>query len=148
MNKKGLWQHCLAQVEERALRFQKEMEGLQEALTSETKNTTGDKHETGRAMVQLEQEKLSLQMQELEKAKQTLKRINIGSNTVKIGLGSLVQTNMAHYFIAISAGAYTQEGNTVYCISAGSPIAQLLIGKEKGENFVFNGKVQTILGVQ
>ena len=147
MSKELLLQHCWGQVEQRAQRIQRQMDALQEALTFETKSSAGDKHETGRAMVQLEQEKLSQQLLELEKAKQTLQRINIGTNTTKIGMGSLVKTSAAHYFIAISSGIYTQEGNTVYCISAGSPIAQLLIGKEKGEKFVFNGKEQTILEV-
>ena len=104
MRKKALWQHCWAQGEERAQRLQKQMDALQEALTSETKSSAGDKHETGRAMVQLEQEKLSQQLLELEKAKQTLQRINIGTNTTKIGMGSLVKTSAAHYFIAIYTG--------------------------------------------
>jgi len=59
----------------------------------------------------------------------------------------LVQTSMAHYFLAISAGAFNQNNTVVYCISTNAPIAKLLLGKEKGERFTFNGTEQEILEV-
>lgn len=145
--KEELLKFCRDQVNERAERLKKNSDSLQESLNSETKSSAGDKHETGRAMVQLEQEKLAQQIQELESARETLKKIDLDRNSDKIGLGSLVQTSLATYYISISAGVFQQNGRTVYCISAGSPIAQLLIGKEQGEAFVFNGKSQTILEV-
>ncbi|WP_262420224.1 3-oxoacyl-ACP synthase [Flagellimonas meishanensis] len=121
------------------------MAGLRESLDSETKSSAGDKHETGRAMVQLEQEKLSQQLSDIEKSRSVLRRIGIGSNTTKVSLGSLVKTSLADYFIAISSEVFIDNGNHVYCISAGSPMARLLIGKEMGEEFAFNGKKYTIL---
>src|SRR5690606_2798056 len=120
---------------------------LQESLDSETKNSTGDKHETGRAMVQLEQEKLAQQFMELEKIKNILQRVDVRKRTETIGLGSLAKTTAADYFIAISAGAFKQEGKPMYGISQEAPIAQLLMGKKKGETFVFNGNSHTVLEV-
>lgn len=136
---------CWDYVNDRAARLRKQSDGLQESLNSETKSSAGDKHETGRAMVQLEQEKLAQQLQELERTKSTLQKIDIGKTSDKVSLGSLVKTSMENYFIAISAGVFEQNGRTVYCISPKSPIAQLLIGKENGDEFNFNGKSHTIL---
>lgn len=145
--KKDLLEFCWKQVDERTTRLKKQSDELQESLGSETKSSAGDKHETGRAMVQLEQEKLGQQLQELEATRSILKKINIEKPSDKIRLGSLVKTSMANYFIAISAGTFNCDDEVVYCISASAPIAQLLLGKEKGENFAFNGKEQSILEV-
>ena len=145
--KKELLEFCWKQVDERAERLKKQSRELQESLGSETKSSAGDKHETGRAMVQLEQEKLGQQLQEIDATRSILNKINIEKPSDKIRLGSLVKTSMAAYFIAISAGSYKKEGDVVYCISANAPIARLLLGKEKGDHFVFNGKKQSILAV-
>jgi len=147
MMKKALLDFCWEHVDGRTARLKKQSQELQESLGSETKSSAGDKHETGRAMVQLEQEKLSQQLQELDSTRNILKKINIDAPSNKIRLGSLVKTSTADYFIAISAGVFKQNGKVIYFISASAPIAQLLLGKEKGESFVFNGKEQSILEV-
>lgn len=145
--KQALLEFCWAYLNERSERLKKQSAELQESLGSETKSSAGDKHETGRAMVQLEQEKLGQQLQEIDATRNVLGKINIENASQKIRLGSLVQTGTAHYFLAISAGALTQNNTVVYCISAEAPIAKLLLGKEKGERFTFNGKEQEILEV-
>jgi len=145
--KKALLEFCWDYVNERSERLKKQSGELQESLGSETKSSAGDKHETGRAMVQLEQEKLGQQLQEIDTTRGILSKINIDGTYGKIRLGSLVQTSMAHYFLAISAGAFNQNNTVVYCISTNAPIAKLLLGKEKGERFTFNGTEQEILEV-
>ncbi len=145
--KKELLQFCWDYVNDRTERLQNSGASLQESLDSETKSSAGDKHETGRAMVQLEQEKLAQQLQELNRTKAVLQKINIEKESNKIRLGSWVKTSLAQYFIAISAGVFKQNGSPIYCISSGSPIAQLLMGKEVGENFVFNGATHSVLEV-
>ena len=55
--KEQLYNHCLEIVEKRFEMIQTIITGIQQSLLSETKSTAGDKHETGRAMAQLEQEK-------------------------------------------------------------------------------------------
>ena len=135
--KEQLLKFCWDYVDTRTERLKKSAAALQESLDSETKSSAGDKHETGRAMVQLEQEKLAQQFQ----------KINVETAQGKIRLGSWVKTGTAQYFLAISCGATPWEGQTVYCISVGSPIAQLLMGKEAGQTFDFNGNTHTILEV-
>lgn len=144
--KEALLHFCQEYVHQKKKMLTQRSSSLQESLNSETKSSAGDKHETGRAMVQLEQEKLGLQLQEIEKMVQVLRKVDIGTSTKNIGLGNLVQTSTAHYFIAISAGAFkTKNGNSIFCISGSTPIAKLLLGKEVGDTFVFNGKNHKIL---
>jgi Transcription elongation factor, GreA/GreB, C-term. len=145
--KRELLKFCWDYVNERAHRLKKSNDDLQESLDSEDKNSTGDKHETGRAMVQLEQEKLAQQIQELDNTRDALKKVNIDRISETIAEGSWVKTSFANYFIAISAGAYKHEKEVVYCISINAPIAQLLVAKKKGDSFVFNGNTHTILEV-
>lgn len=146
--KESLLKFCWDYVNNRASRLKKQSDALQESLNSETKSTAGDKHETGRAMVQLEQEKLAQQFQELERVREVLKKIDIDRKSSTIRLGSWVKTSFAEYYIAISAGSFEKEGTKVYCISTSSPIAQLLMGKCKGEEFVFNGNSHLILELE
>ena len=135
--KKDLYQFCSEYADNRIGRIQKQIQGIQESLKSETKSSAGDKHETGRAMLQLEREKLGQQLLEAEKTRQRLNNVHVNQNFKSIGLGSLVHTSMNSYFIAISAGEYKAGNNRVYCISAGTPIGKLLIGRCKGNQFSF-----------
>jgi len=55
--KTALYKACEAFVYQKRTTLQDQIKSYQLALTSETKSSAGDKHETGRAMVQLEIEK-------------------------------------------------------------------------------------------
>lgn len=139
VNKEELLKFCASFINNRVSRIQKNIAGVQESLTSETKSSAGDKHETGRAMLQLEREKLGAQLLEAEKMQQLLSKVNIAKSTTLVGLGSVVYTEKSNYFIAISAGEFVQNKNKFYCISANTPIGKLLLGKSEGDSFVFNG---------
>ena len=137
--KEQLYKFCENFIVDRIIRIQTNITGIQEALTSETKSSAGDKHETGRAMLQLEREKLGNQLAEAEKTKQLLSKVTTESNIKKIGLGSLVYTSKSNYFIAISAGEYKNNETQIYCISPSTPIGKLLLGKSEKETVIFNG---------
>ncbi len=138
--KEALYQHCEEFINSRVFRIKTNIEATQEALTSETKSSAGDKHETGRAMIQLEREKLGQQLAEAEKIKQALFQVQINGSINCVGLGSLVYTTKENYFLGISAGQFKD----IYCISAGTPIGKLLLGKSIGDNLTFNGGAFTI----
>ena len=102
--KLALYQFCQANVDERSARIQSQIKELQTALDSETKSSAGDKHETGRAMLQLEREKLGQQLAEVQDLNRVMQKIDISSKKTAAALGSLVKTTKANYFLAISAG--------------------------------------------
>lgn len=109
-------------------------------MQSETKSSAGDKHETGRAMLQLEREKLGQQLLEAERNKALLNKVHIDIKQNSIGLGSLVHTSTNSYFIAISSGEYKMGNINIYCISAATPIGKLLLGKGKGARVAFKNE--------
>ncbi|TDT46195.1 transcription elongation GreA/GreB family factor [Maribacter spongiicola] len=138
--KKDAYDFCVHFVNDRLTRIQNQIKELESALTSETKSSAGDKHETGRAMIQLEREKLGQQLAELEKTQQLLLKVPKDRNASTVGLGSLVVTDSFVYYIAISAGEFKSKPKSVYCISAATPIGKLVFGKKVGDVFSFNGK--------
>lgn len=139
VKKEDLLEFCRNFINNRVSRIQSNITGVQDSLASETKSSAGDKHETGRAMLQLEREKLGAQLLEAEKMQQLLSKVNIAKSTTLVGLGSVVYTEKSNYFIAISAGEFVQNKNKFYCISANTPIGKLLLGKSATDSFVFNG---------
>ena len=145
--KEELHLFCQNFVRERLARIQSNIQGIQEALTSETKSSAGDKHETGRAMLQLEREKLGQQLAEAEKMNQLMSKVSLHTNANTIALGSFVKTSKANYYIAISAGAFKYDGDSVFCISVGTPIGKLLLGKSLGDIVVFNKEELDILEI-
>ena len=147
-SKQQLYDFCKAFADNRMGRLQTNVRDIQDSLLSETKSSAGDKHETGRAMLQLEREKLGQQLAEAEKMRQFLSKVVLERNSTSVGLGSWVQTSKADYFLAISAGMYKGPDSSVYCISAETPIGKLLIGKFAGDTFVFKNEEIKILKVE
>nr|WP_233164213.1 GreA/GreB family elongation factor [Snuella sedimenti] len=117
--------------------IRKTIQELEESLESETKSTAGDKHETGRAMVQLEREKLGQQLAEIQKNNQVLAKIDVSKSSEAIGLGSIVFTSSGNYFIAISTGELVVDNQKFYAISMSAPIAKVLLGKRVGDEIHF-----------
>ncbi|MBZ9652830.1 GreA/GreB family elongation factor [Psychroflexus montanilacus] len=137
--KHDLYQQCLQLVDQRYQSIQRQIADLQNSLLSETKSSAGDKHETGRAMVQLEREKAGHQLAEINKLRTVLSQLTTDNTSSHVSLGSVVFTSKAHYFISVSLGALEVDGQTFYAISPSTPIGQLLMGKTPGDVVNFNG---------
>jgi transcription elongation GreA/GreB family factor len=143
-----LYELCVAFVEQRIASSQKAIEHAQLAANEETKSSAGDKYETGRAMMQLEIEKQSVQLAEAMKLKHVLSQINPEKTTDTIQSGSLVFTDQGNFYISISAGKLDLEGMTYFAVSPVSPIGTLLIGKKSGETIILNVKTFTIRKIE
>jgi len=135
-----LYNFCLEFVDSRFQTIQNTIKEIQESLLSETKSSAGDKHETGRAMLQLEREKAGNQLAEIQKVKEALYKIDLTKSSKKIGLGSVVFTTKSNYYLSISAGALKVKDELFYAISPNTPIGQLLIGEKSGSKVVFRGQ--------
>ena len=134
--KKQLFDACTEYVQLRAKTVNDIIASNQKALSSETKSSAGDKHETGRAMLQLEMEKAGQQLASINQMKMVLAKINLEASDIA-KLGSLIITDKANYFLAISAGEIRIENTTYYAISPSSPIGQLLLGRQLGDTINF-----------
>ncbi|MDB2385525.1 GreA/GreB family elongation factor [Polaribacter sp.] len=146
--KKELLVTCFSFVAEREKTVQKTITSNQKALQSETKSSAGDKHETGRAMLQLEMEKAGQQLSSIHTMKLILKRIDVENSSKNARLGSLIQTNKGNYFLAISLGKCTIDQKEYFVISTSSPIGKQLLGKSNGDSFNFNAMNFQILEVK
>ena len=134
-----LYNHCENQINLKLKNYLSIDNELVESLKKETKNSSGDKHETTRAMIQIEREKNGKRIKEIEILKKQLLSIKlIKNNKKKISLGSLVKTNNYNYFIAVSVDKFNFKGNDIYCISQNTPVGKALIGKKVNETFSFN----------
>ena len=103
MEKLVILNHLNNLVDEKIHSIQLRYDDLNSDLSSDHKSSAGDKHETGRAMTQLEQEKLAGQLSQLEQQKETLSKIAI-SSPKKIQFGSLVSTSNGTFFMSIGLG--------------------------------------------
>lgn len=139
--KKSIHNECIALIKDKLNNLHSEFRSKNEALLSESKSTAGDKHETGRAMIQLEQEKLSQQLQQWEKIKQFFNRLNPENKCSKVSAGALIQTQDHLYYIAAGLGKLEISGHSVFVIGPASPIAQQLLGMTVGESTEFQGKL-------
>ena len=89
-----LYNHCENQINLKLKNYLSIDNEFVESLKKETKNSSGDKHETTRAMIQIEREKNGKRIKEIEILKKQLLTIkSIENNKKKISLGSLVKTN-------------------------------------------------------
>ena len=147
MIKKNLYAHCKNFIQEKLIFLEKQKEELQLALTSESKSSAGDKHETGRAMIQIEREKLGRQIAITEKNYNKLFALSIPVNNSLVSLGSLVVTDKGNYYILISVESYFINSKIYYCISSQSPIGKLLLGKKVKDQINFNQNISTILEI-
>jgi len=138
--KNRLFVVCENLVSQKIAAIKTSLAEVQDAVNNETKSSAGDKHETGRAMAQLETEKLSNQLNEALKLAQVLQQINPEQTHQITGLGSLVITNNGNFYISISLGKVEINDEIYFAISAVSPIGKILLTKKEKESFSFNGQ--------
>ena len=136
--KKELYDLCKEAIIKRIESIKRRLADLEEARNNETKSSAGDKFETGRAMIQIEEDKSKNQLMEASLVKAELVKIDFKSEKAIIGNGSLVYTNKGVYFISIGIGKVVLDDQMYYCISEKSPIAVILKHKSIGDIFTFN----------
>ena len=139
-----LIQACRDYLQTKVTVVRKAMDSLKEDMENESKSSAGDKFETGREMINIEWNKLSVQLNEYDRLGQILNRIEEHKPNGNIILGSMVITDAAKYFISIPAGEIRSGDEKYYSIGIKAPIAQILLGKKVGEKLTFNGKEFTI----
>ena len=144
IEKKALYDLCSNFVQSKIDMIQNAIQNAQEAANNETKSTAGDKHDTSRAMMQLEVEQKSKQLIEATKLKQALLQFTPESGSEMVSLGSLVKTDVGNYYVSVSIGKLDIEDEMYFAVSPVSPLASQMIGKKEGEKFEFNGRNITI----
>lgn len=145
--KQQLYDLCLDYINQRISNAKNAIEGAQSSANDETKSSAGDKYETGRSMMQQEAQWGRTQLAEAQKLKQDLDQIKVDEARDTVHAGSLVFTNKGVFYIAISAGKLPLEKDTIFAISAVSPLGAKLLGQKEGAGFNLNGQDFNILKV-
>lgn len=131
-------------VNDKVLLLQKNLADLIESTRNETKSSAGDKYETGRAMLQIEQDNVRKQLKDALEQKAAFEQIDIARDSAKITLGSLVKTDKGYFFISMALGKINIEGAAVIALSPQSPLGSKLKNLKATESASMNGTTYTI----
>lgn len=146
--KEQIYQACEQSLQEKIDLLQQVLRELHQSATNETKSTAGDKHETGLAMLQIEQENKRKQLKELELQQVTLNKIDPGHVSKEILNGALVKTDKGYFFISIALGKLNVGSVSVYALSATSPLGVAMRGRIAGGEVQVNGASYKIFSVE
>lgn len=145
--KSKLLQAIKGQIEYKLNLLHSEFAVYRESAANETKSTAGDKHDTSRSMMQLEQEKMGKQLNELNSLKGLCDRIDTNSVSEIAGLGSIVYSNHGNFYLSVSVQAVIIDGINYMPLSMQSPLGRILSGQKKGYKFELNSKQYEITKV-
>ncbi len=146
--KQKVYSCCQQQLNTKIQNLQLVLDDLKEGAESDAKSSAGDKHETARAMMQIEQEKISSQLREFKKQKNDLEKIDINTPSLKIINGSLIKANNSYFFLSVAIGKVNVEEIPVMMFSTQSPMGQKMLGHKKGDLIEMNGITYRIEAVE
>lgn len=146
--KQQIYNHYLEYINDRIQNYRAMILDLTEDAQNDAKGSAGDKHETALSMMHIEQEKLNYKLKEVLEQKQVLESIDINIVNKKVGIGSLIQTNIFLFFMSTALPKITIENIDVVALSPSSPLGNIMLGKEINEEFEFNGTKYKILSIE
>ena len=123
---------------------QQSIDEARAAQKEETKSSAGDKFETTREMMTQEIEKGTALLSKLSEDRNRLLSLLQNDSTETVQQGSVVITNSGKFYVGVSIGAVTMNGEKYQTISSSSPIGQLLLNKKAGDKFRLNNKEYVI----
>jgi len=139
-----VYKACEKVVLEKRKLLSQQLDSARLSANSETKSSAGDKHETGRALAQLEQENLAKQFSFLERLESDLSQLKADQISEKVEKGALVQTDKMTLFFGVALGELKVENKLVFAISTASPIGKIALDKTMGDSFIVNGNTHNI----
>jgi transcription elongation GreA/GreB family factor len=145
--KQQLCTHLQQLIAERKRELIQAIASAKESRDNDSKSSVGDKHETSRALAQIEIDKLEVQLDKTLHLEKDLSLLHPEKVHHQVESGSMVITNHENYFISIGLGKVELAPEIFYCISLASPIGKLLYGKKIGDRIQFNGREIEVIKV-
>ena len=142
--KEKIQQQCLHTVAGKLEGLQQKLADLQESMANETKSSAGDKYETSRAMLHIEQDQIGRQVAELQAQQAVLHTIGPAASSVRAALGSLLRIADVYYYLSTGLGKMQVDGKAVIALSLQSPLGAKLKGLTVGDEAVMNNKALII----
>ena len=131
-------------INQRINQYRQDIASAEESRNTATKSSAGDKHETGRALMQIELDNLEKQLGANLTLKNSLEQMPTFENQETIAFGSLVKTDQGLFFISISLGKVTSGADACYALSPTAPLGNMLIGHKKGDIVRFRENAYSI----
>jgi hypothetical protein len=145
--KQQIIQHYNHYLNDRINSLREMIVDLTEDSLNDAKGSAGDKHETGLAMMHLEQEKLNRKLLEVLDTQNKFLKIDYSIVSNQIILGSLIEANDTFFLMAVALPKIEVDGKPVFGMSPQSPLGELFMGKKINESIIFNGKNYSILSI-
>lgn len=142
--KQKVYKASIAILEDKIAFSNSLLKELAEGAENASKSSAGDKHEIGRAMVQLEQEKIGNQLKEFEAMFTELQKLEHQNKTETITKGSLIYTTSGIYYLSVALGKILVDSTVVFTLSPQSPLGKQFIGLKINNTVSFNGKISVI----
>ncbi len=139
-NKVQIFNAFRSHIEARIQSAQGALDEATESVHSETKGSAGDKHETGRAMAQLEVENAGKILQEAQHLGAVLHLLEPEKGRETCSVGALVESTQGMFYLSGGIGKIEVDGQEIFCIGMNSPLGQALLGKRAGEKYIVAGK--------
>lgn len=140
--------YCIALVQERIHSITGLIGDAQAASNNDTKSSMGDKYETTREMMQIEINKLQLQLKDAQQMLLAFKTIDASKKLEAVELGACVETDRAIFYLAAAVGKVQHGGQSIMVVSPVSPIGRVMLGKREGDAFEMQGTKYQVLAVQ
>jgi hypothetical protein len=139
--------HCLAVLAGRIRNAEAGVEDAKESGRSDTKSSAGDKHETGRAMAQLELEKRQAVLGHLLDLAYALDGMDPDRQCLRIERGALFRTELGLFIVAAALGRVHAAGLDIMVISTGSPLFLALASMTVGGSREFKGTAYRLTAI-
>lgn len=136
MEKQEILKVAIAFVNQRLAETEALVAGLNADIAGDTKSSMGDKYETSREMATAELNKAQKVKQTLLDNLILLKTAAGGVKGEKTGLGSLIVTDRARFFLGAPLGKLKIADGEIFFISIDSPIGKRFNGMARDTRFV------------
>jgi hypothetical protein len=136
--KQQIIQHYNHYLNDRINSLREMIVDLTEDSLNDAKGSAGDKHETGLAMMHLEQEKLNRKLLEVLDTQNKFLKIDYSIVSKQVILGSLIKANDTFFLMAVALPKIEVDGKPVFGMSPQSPLGELFMGKKVKDLVLFN----------
>ncbi len=137
--KQHVYGHFKKMITDRVDGLQQKLEDVISMTQNETKSSAGDKYETARAMLQIEQNLIRGQLAEAITQKAIFDKLSATATSRQITNGSLINTSKGYLYLSIALGKAIIGQHKVIALSAQSPLGSKLLGHSLGDTVTFNG---------
>ena len=146
ITKNQIVKELVDQISNKVFALKTDIDSLVKDSSENSKPTSGDKHEVGLEMAMGELDRLSGQLNTYKRQLSELELMESREMSA-VDRGALVRTSRGVFFISVAFGQLNVGKTTVFCLSPQSPLAQVLIGAEKGDLLQLNGMDHEVIEV-